>query len=146
MQKRRRDTRPAQHFFFKCPNCKSVQKYSAVESQRLFILCKRCSKEFRAAECSPLTGGEAGIVDEETVKTQPTIVANVPPGAPERTTPRPRFSRDGKESTPDSRSGKRPSPRKKAAVEEEMSPGPKESRSEQGEPPKRGIFRRIFKF
>jgi len=43
----------------KCPHCNQVKEYSETEYRRIFIRCKACAREFRAAECSPLTGREA---------------------------------------------------------------------------------------
>jgi len=40
----------------KCPHCNQVKNYSDSEFRRIFIQCKGCGREFRAAECSPLTG------------------------------------------------------------------------------------------
>ena len=118
------------------------------ESQPVFIVCKRCSKEFRAAECSPLTGGEASVVPEETTKSQPTLIADIPRSPRQRPNtgiPLPSES----EQPPPAASASKPSRRRKRAeTQQDMSPGAEEPKSKepaQEEPEKKGIFRRIFR-
>lgn len=43
----------------KCPHCSQVRDYLEGEFKRIFMRCKACGREFRAAECSPLTGKDA---------------------------------------------------------------------------------------
>ncbi len=150
MRKRRRDPRAAQQFFLKCPHCKAVQKYSMAESQRLFIMCKRCLKEFRAAECSPLTGGEAGITAEDTSQNRSPIVADSASVSPQRSTSAPGSSDQATSMTPRSSTPKRSRPKRPPKQEQELSPESQrpqqEPQSDEAGPPKRGIFRRIFRF
>lgn len=76
----------------KCPHCNNVKDYTESEYKRIFITCKACAREFRAAECSPLTGREARdrveILEMATVE-NPKV--RIPPAPSEgETTRRPR--------------------------------------------------------
>jgi hypothetical protein len=77
----------------KCPHCSQTKEYSEAEYRRIFIACKACSREFRAAECSPLTGREprdrVEILEMGTVETVPGQTPEVLTGAGDR--PRRKF-------------------------------------------------------
>lgn len=69
----------------KCPHCNQVDQYSEAEYRRIFIRCHACAKEFRAAECSPLTGKEARdrveILEMAPVESPRGRAATLPQGA-----------------------------------------------------------------
>jgi len=46
---------------FKCPHCQAVKDYIEQEYREIYIRCKSCKREFRAAESSPLTASASGM-------------------------------------------------------------------------------------
>ncbi len=63
--------------YLKCPHCGNVQQYSELEYKRMFIRCKSCGKEFRQAECSPLTGGESSVRKQTPGRSQKDIASKL---------------------------------------------------------------------
>ena len=53
---------------FKCPHCQAVKDYKEPEYREIFIRCKGCGREFRAAESSPLTASATGMDTSEAMR------------------------------------------------------------------------------
>ena len=53
---------------FKCPHCQAVRNYNEQEYREIYIRCKACEREFRAAESSPLTASASGVDTGDAVR------------------------------------------------------------------------------
>jgi len=53
---------------FKCPHCQAVKDYREPEYREIYIRCKSCGREFRAAESSPLTASAPGVETGDAVR------------------------------------------------------------------------------